>query len=433
MFRTLAVSFALLTVTPAIATSVDDALTEARARTPQLDTAALTQQLEANPGTWLVDVRTPEELILTGGTVDAMRNLNIPRGWLEFRIEDAIPDKDAPIVVYCGQNLRSPLAAAQLIDMGYTNVSNFAEGFQVWRDAGQPVDNPDKAPGSMLYDLPVQVSDNVWSAIGATAPATYANSGHNNNLSFVIGEEAVLVMNAGDNALLASALHDEIRARTDLPVRYVVLENGQGHAMLGSSYWQAQGAEVIAHTDAAREIADYGHEILERMKRGRRDKAVGTAFTTPDRTFDDKLELDLGGEIVEIHNLGPAHSPGDIIAWLPGQKLVISGDMAFHQRLLPVFEHTDTAGWVDTWSAFEALGAETVIPGHGAPTTMPVVRRYTHDYLVDLRSRIAEHLDDGGDLAGAYYVDQSAWEHLDTWRELATRNAGRVFEAMEFE
>ena len=433
MFRTLALSLSLVATPFTFASNVDEALATARARAPQLDTTALTQQLNANPGTWLIDVRTPEELIHTGGTIDAMRNLNIPRGWLEFRIGDAIPDKDAPIVVYCGQNLRSPLAAAQLIDMGYTNVSNFSDGYQAWRDAGMPVESPDKAPQSMLYDRPVQVTPNVWSAIGATAPATYANSGHNNNLSFVIGGEAVMVMNAGDNALLASALHEEIRNLTDLPVRYVVLENGQGHAMLGSHYWQSQGAEVIAHTDAADEIANTGHDVLERMRAGRRDKASGTLLTSPDRTFDDVLTLDLGGETVEIRNLGPAHSPGDIVAWLPSQKLVISGDLAFHQRLLPVFEHTDTAAWIETWSAFEALGAETVIPGHGAPTTLPVVRRYTHDYLVDLRGRIAAHLDDGGDLAGAFYVDQSQWEHLDTWRELATRNAGRVFEAMEFE
>ncbi|MEM7377730.1 MAG: MBL fold metallo-hydrolase, partial [Pseudomonadota bacterium] len=344
-------------------------------------------------------------------------------------LSGTIPD----IVVYCGQNLRSPLAAAQLRELGYTNVSNYADGFFRWRDAGLPVEQLDKAPSSLLYSLPEQVSEHVWSAIGATAPPTYANSGHNNNLSFVIGNDAVLVVNAGDNALLAAALHAEIRKHTALPVRYVVLENGQGHAMLGSAYWQSQGAEVIAHNDAIAEITSYGEDILARMRAGRRDKASGTVLSLPDRGFDDALVLDLGDLDVHVRNLGPAHSPGDIVVWLPEQRLVISGDLAFHERLLPVFEHTDTAAWIETWSAFEALGADTVVPGHGGPTTVDVVRRYTHNYLVDLRRRIADHLDEGGDLAGAYYIDQSRWEHLDTWRELARRNAGRVFEAMEFE
>lgn len=415
------------------ATTLDDLLAGSVDGIDQLTTADLQSRLANDPGTWLIDVRTPEELVLTGGTIDAMRNLNLPRGWIEYRIEDAIPDKDAPIVVYCGQNLRSPLAASRLRELGYTDVSNYAEGFLHWRDAGLPVDVMDRAPLNALFSMPEQVSENVWSAIGATAPPSYANSGHNNNLSFVIGTESVLVVNAGDNAMLASALHTEIRKLTELPVKHVILENGQGHAMLGTSYWQAQGAEVIAHNDAIAEIEAHGADILDRMQRGRRDKSAGTELATPDRGFDDRLTLDIGGETVEVINLGPAHSPGDIVVWLPAQQIVISGDVAFHERLLPIFEHTDTAGWIETWTEFEALGAEIVIPGHGGPTTVDVVRQYTHDYLVDLRGRIGQHLDDGGDLASAYYVDQSRWEHLDTWRELARRNAGRVFEAMEFE
>ena len=97
-------------------------------------------------------------------------------------------------------------------------------------------------------------------------------------------------------------------------------------------------------------------------------------------------------------NLGPTHSPGDTIVWLPKQKLVIAGDMAFHQRLLPIFDHTDTAGWIKTWDKFEALGATVVIPGHGDPTTYPTVRKYTRDYLVYLRGKIRKLIDDGGTL-----------------------------------
>ena len=64
---------------------------------------------------------------------------------------------------------------------------------------------------------------------------------------------------------------------------------------------------------------------------------------------------------------------------------------------------------------------------------MDQVRRYTRDYLVHLRAVVGAHLEDGGDLAGAYYVDQSAYRNLDTFEELATKNAGFVYEPMEFE
>jgi len=298
---------------------------------------------------------------------------------------------------------------------------------------GEALYNSDKAPGSMLYDLPQEVLPGVWSAIGATAPRTYANSGHNNNLSFVITDEGVLVVNAGDNYLLAKALHDEIKKITDQPVKYVVLENGQGHAMLGSNYWQEQGVPVIAHVDAAHEIEEQSFALLEVMQTQAKEKAKGTKVVMPVETFTDKKVIELGGERIELLNLGPAHSPGDIIVWLPGRKLVISGDMAFHQRMLPLFEHTDTKAWIETWDKFEALGAEVVIPGHGGPTDMETVTKYTRDYLVYLREKVAGVIENGGALQEAYEIDQSPYMHLPTAEFLAKRNAGHVFQAMEFE
>jgi glyoxylase-like metal-dependent hydrolase (beta-lactamase superfamily II)/dienelactone hydrolase len=298
---------------------------------------------------------------------------------------------------------------------------------------GEALYNSDRAPGSVLYDLPREVVPNVWSAIGATAPGTYANSGHNNNLSFVVTDNGVLVVNAGDNYQLAKALHEEIKKITDQPVRYVVLENGQGHAMLGSNYWKEQGAVVIAHEDAKHEIEAQSFELLRVMKERALDKAAGTEVVLPDETFTDKRVIEMGNETIELLYLGPAHSPGDIIVWLPCRKVVISGDMAFHQRMLPLFEHTDTAAWIETWDAFEALGAQFVIPGHGEPTDMATVRTYTRDYLVYLREKIAAVIENGGTLQDAYEIDQSPYMQLPTAEFLARRNAGQVFQSMEFE
>lgn len=102
----------------------------------------------------------------------------------------------------------------------------------------------DQYPGSVLYQKPVEVIPNVWSAIGATAPPTYENAGHNNNLSFIITTEGVVVVNAGAAYVLAEALHAEIKRITDQPVVLVINENGQGHAMLGNTYWAEQGVKI---------------------------------------------------------------------------------------------------------------------------------------------------------------------------------------------
>ena len=295
-------------------------------------------------------------------------------------------------------------------------------------------DIKDKYPQSELYNKPIEVIPNVFSAIGATAPPTYENSGHNNNLSFVITTDGVVVINSGASVRLASALHEEIKTITDQPVKLVINENGQGHAILGNLYWSQLGIDILAHEDAIHEIEENSYTILERMKSYNRDKAAGTEVVIPNKSFSEKRIFTLGDLEFHVLYLGPAHGPGDTQVWLPQLSLVIAGDMAFHERMLPIFENTCTKCWLETWDEkFAPLNATYVIPGHGHPTNMAQVTRFTRNYLLDLRTKVSEVLDNGGDLAEAFYVDQERWRSLDTFEELAKRNAGRVFEEMEFE
>ncbi|WP_116597270.1 MBL fold metallo-hydrolase [Primorskyibacter marinus] len=295
-------------------------------------------------------------------------------------------------------------------------------------------DIADQYPQSELYSKPVEVIPHVFSAIGATAPPSYENSGHNNNLSFVVTGDGVVVVNGGASARLAAALHDEIRAVTDQPVRLVINENGQGHAMLGNSYWADQGVDILAHVEAIEEIAENGDFILQAMQGYNRDKAEGTRVVVPNMSFEDRKTVEMGDVTLEVLHLGPAHGPGDTQVWIPAWDIMIAGDIAFHERMPPIFADTCTSCWIETWeTALVPLNPTYVIPGHGHPTNLAQVTRYTHDYLVDLRAKIGAHIEEGGDLAGAYYVDQTNWAHLDTFEELATKNAGRVFEEMEWE
>ena len=335
-------------------------------------------------------------------------------------------------MVYDDFNQRSPLAADTLKKLGYSKVKNYAEGFYKWKQAGLPVKYDDMAPDSFLYRKPVEVIPGVWSAFGETGPGSYENSGHNNNLSFIITDDGVVVMNAGDNYLLAQSLHEEIKKLTKQPVKYVVLENSQGHAMLGSNYWHEQGAKIIAQKEAAKIIEEHGDGILQSMRRRARDKAFKTELVMPDIVIDDKYELNLGTWKLEVLYLGPSHSPGDLSLWIPAKKLMISGDLAFHQRMPPLFDDTNTAAWLETWKKFEAMDAQYVIPGHGVATNMEEVTKVTKGYLEFLRTHVADVLKNGGSLQDAYLIDQRPFAYLDTYYELHIKNAGMVFREMEF-
>ena len=397
-----------------------------------INTEMLIKILDEDASVVLIDVRAPFEIKHTG-TIKRGQNINIMRGLIEAQIENYVQNKDTPIVVYCGLNIRSPLAARTLIEMGYTDVKNYSDGFLTWKKGLNPVKVSDYEPNSILYRKPVEVIENVYSATGATQPNTYENSNHNNNLSFIVTTDGVLVFNAGGSYLVAQALHDEIKKITQQRVKYVVLENSQGHAILGVNYWKQQGATIIAHTKTDKKITEHGDAIYRRILSRQKDKMIGTKVMRPDKVFDTKFSLNMGGTRIELLHIGASHSPDDIQLWMPDQKLLMSGDTAFNERLLPVFPHTNITAWIKTWDKIEVLQPKIIIPGHGHPTDLATVAKFTKDYLLTMRSEVKKILDNDGDLADAYNIDQSAYRDWGTYQELHRQNAERIFKQMEFE
>ncbi len=291
----------------------------------------------------------------------------------------------------------------------------------------------DCAAQNMTPLVLTRVADNIYSAIGETGPPSYENGGHNNNLSFIVTKEGVVVFNGGDSYRLAQRLHLAIREVTKQKVIWVADENGQGHSFLGNSYWRDQGVRLIAHKHAVEEMRTHGSQILQRMIKINRDKAEGTYVAVPDHEFEDVWTISPGGTRIELRSFGPAHSPGDISLWLPEEKILIAGDIAFHQRLLAIFPDTNVEAWIESFDVMASLEPEIIVPGHGEPTDIETVRWTTQGYLQFLTTKIEEILDNDGGLDDAYGIDQSAYAHLNTYRELAVKNAGRLFQTMEME
>src|SRR5947208_4884048 len=106
-------------------------LKDARSQVPEVTPAELSRQ---SPRPVVIDVREKQET--DQGMLPGARH--VPRGFLELRIEEAVPDRGADVVLYCASGTRSLLAARTLEDMGYTRVRSLAGGFGAWKDAGLP-------------------------------------------------------------------------------------------------------------------------------------------------------------------------------------------------------------------------------------------------------------------------------------------------------
>jgi len=113
----------------------DQMVAEARGAVREVSVAEVRRMIDAGEKFTLLDVRDRHEY--EEGYIPGA--VNISRGSLEFKVGLAIPDKTTRIVVYCGQDLRSPLAVRALNELGYGNAVNMAGGLKGWKAAGYPV------------------------------------------------------------------------------------------------------------------------------------------------------------------------------------------------------------------------------------------------------------------------------------------------------
>ena len=109
-----------------------DLLAAAKSEIREVDTAAA-DELRRRPGAVVLDVREPDEY--DQGALPGA--IHIPRGHLESQVESRLPDRDAPVVVYCAGGVRSAFAAKTLQELGYTDVVSVAGGFGKWKDEGR--------------------------------------------------------------------------------------------------------------------------------------------------------------------------------------------------------------------------------------------------------------------------------------------------------
>ena len=290
-------------------------------------------------------------------------------------------------------------------------------------------------PFPVLADiLNVQpVAPGIWAIEGPAEQRDAQNLGNNATFGLIETTDGAVLVDPGGTWAGAVILHEVVRGLTDQPVTHVINTGGQDHRWLGNSYWQAQGATVIAAADAVADQQARASMQLTMLSQLVGEGLSGTEPAGANVAFETDHVLDLGGRRIEIRHVGAAHTPGDSFVWLPDAQVVFTGDIIYVGRILGVMEFSDSATWLEAFGAIEMLEPFHLIPGHGPATTLAQAQADTRDYLQNLRDRMREHIDVGGDIIGSVDVDQSAFAYLDQFDALAGRNAQAVFQQMEWE
>jgi glyoxylase-like metal-dependent hydrolase (beta-lactamase superfamily II) len=293
------------------------------------------------------------------------------------------------------------------------------------------------APLNPAVAAPLQVqkvTDGVYALVGELGQRSPENLGNNATFGVIVTNDGVVLVDPGGSYAGAKQIHETIRTITDRPVRLVINSGGQDHRWLGNGYFKTQGARIVASAAA---VADQRARSTDQTIV--LDNLVGAklmAGTTPvqaDQTFDQRLQLELGGVRLVLRHAGPAHTPGDSFVWLPDKKVVFTGDIVYVERLLGVGAESRSGSWVKVFEEIAALEPAHVVPGHGHATTLARARADTYDYLVALRDAVKELIARGGGIEDIGKLDQSRFKHLQVYDQLKGRNAQQVFQEMEWE
>ncbi|MBD9375143.1 MBL fold metallo-hydrolase [Rhizobium sp. ARZ01] len=186
------------------------------------------------------------------------------------------------------------------------------------------------------------------------------------NTGVIIGDDGVMVVDAQATPRLAGKVVEKIRTVTDKPIKYVVLTHYHAVRVLGAS---AYGAEQVLMSEKARAmVTERGKEDWEsefqRFPRLFQGHESIPGLTWPTMTFKDRMTVYMGKRRIDLMHFGRAHTAGDIVAYVPDQNVMFTGDIVeYHSACYCGDGHF--SDWPQTIDAIRAFGVDAIAPGRG--------------------------------------------------------------------
>jgi glyoxylase-like metal-dependent hydrolase (beta-lactamase superfamily II) len=213
------------------------------------------------------------------------------------------------------------------------------------------------------------------------------------NVGIVVGDDAVLVIDTAMGAENGERILREARRIGGDRKLFLTTTHFHPEHAFGASAFRSD-ATYVANAAQAEELAAKGAEYVEMFTGfgpALAELLADVELVPPELTYSgERAALDLGGVTVQLLYLGPAHTRGDQLVFLPGERILFAGDLV-ENRFLPIFPDPDADGvlWLEMLDRLDALEPDIVIPGHGATGDLALVDDL-RTYLVAVRDRVAE-------------------------------------------
>jgi glyoxylase-like metal-dependent hydrolase (beta-lactamase superfamily II) len=281
-------------------------------------------------------------------------------------------------------------------------------------------------------ELPVrELAPGVYAALGDTGRGVEGRP----NAGFVLTSEGVVVIDALASPRQGEQLLATIRGTTDQPVKWLVLTHHHPDHHFGAVAFRKTGARVIAHPDRRVLAAEGGEDALiaDWVRVVGLDAMRGFEFADlPDRPVTRADTLRLGGRTIVITHPGAGHSAGDLLVWLPRERVLFAGDVLVEDGVSMVVDGNSDA-LIRALDTVAAMDPAIVVPGHGAIPRQPAgLVQKTRAYLTGLQAEMRAAVERAVPMRRAL----EALPPADTTRPVSLnsrrrRNAARVYVEQE--
>jgi quinoprotein relay system zinc metallohydrolase 2 len=279
-----------------------------------------------------------------------------------------------------------------------------------------------------------EVSPGVFVHQGRYEIFTPRNSGDTSNNGFIIGRDGVAVVDTGGSPRVGAELLAAIRARTKLPIKYVINTHMHPDHVFGNVSFEAEKPVFVGHAKLRRALAARAERYLAINKELLGDAFEGERIIPPTELVKDHLELDLGERKLFVQAHATAHTDNDVTVLDEKTGTMFLGDLLFSKHV-PALDGS-IRGWltlIDTLKARQDI--KLAVPGHGPasmawPTAIAAEQRYLNKIADDVRGMIKQ----GKTLADA--AQTAGLSEKDAWllfKEYNARNVSAAFAELEWE
>jgi quinoprotein relay system zinc metallohydrolase 2 len=287
---------------------------------------------------------------------------------------------------------------------------------------------------SAAYDVR-EIASGVFVHEGRYELFTPRNSGDVSNNGFIIGDDGVAVIDTGGSQRVGAELLRAIRARTSLPIKYVINTHMHPDHVFGNAAFVDEKPTFVGHRKLPRALGARADRYLKINEELLGQEAFnGTQIIAPTLLVEDKLELDLGGRVLIIEAHKTAHTDNDASVYDKQTETLFLGDLLFIKHV-PALD-----GSIQGWLALlDQLGQRKdvarVVPGHGpASVDWPDAFAAEKRYLVQIADDVRAFIKEGNTLGQA--AKEAGLSEKDAWllfEEYHARNVSAAFAELEWE